>query len=292
MKDQASRLRELAAEKNSFDSKASLFDSGGRAIAVASGKGGVGKTNIVANMGTALARRGKRVTALDADLGLANLDILLNLNPPRNLNHVFRGEARAEEIVIEASPGFKIIPGASGIQALADLDDLRRSELLRAMIPLTRGDDFLLIDSAAGIGRNVIDMCLAAGEVIVVTNSEPTSLTDAYGLIKILWGRSPDATIRLVVNSAKNAADAKSVYGKLTDVIEKFLGRRIDYLGHVLKDERVGMAARRQTPFVVSYPRSPAAKSLEVLVDSLLNISPAPAEETGSFWKRLFDQGG
>jgi len=290
-KDQASSLRALAAktaQKNSGGKKAPFSSNSARAIAVASGKGGVGKTSLVANLGAALARRGKKVTALDADLGLANLDILLNLNPPRNLGHVFRGEAKAEKIVVEALPGFKVIPGASGIQALADLGSARRRELLNEIAPLTDGQDFILIDAAAGIGRNVIEMCLAAKEVLVVANAEPASLTDAYGLIKILWGRASETEVRLVVNSADDAAHAKAVHSKLNGVTSKFLSREINYLGHIVKDERVGMAALRQTPFVVAYPRSPAAKCLEVLADSLLNLSPPPADETLSFWKRLF----
>jgi flagellar biosynthesis protein FlhG len=254
-------------------------------LAVASGKGGVGKTSLVANLGAVLARRGRRVTALDADFGLANLDILLNLNPPRNLGHLLRGEARAAEVVVEAAPGLRVISGASGVQALADLGGGERRGLLEALAPLTDGQDFLFLDAAAGIGRNVVDLCRAAREVLLVTNAEPASLTDAYGLAKVVWAQDPEVEVRLVVNGVSGAEEGQAVHARLDEVVGRFLGRRLGYLGHVVRDEHVGRSARRQTPFVLAYPRCAASRCVEALADALLESAPSPAEE--GFWERL-----
>ncbi|MEW6489031.1 MAG: MinD/ParA family protein [Thermodesulfobacteriota bacterium] len=287
MRDQAQRLRELAARARAEDGETApaLASPPRRVLAVASGKGGVGKTSLVANLGAVLARRGRRVTVLDADFGLANLDILLNLNPPRNLGHLLRGEARAEEVVVEASPGLRVISGASGVQALADLGGEERRGLLEALAPLTDGQDFLLLDAAAGIGRNVVDLCRAAREVLLVTNAEPTSLTDAYGLAKVVWAQDPGVEVRLVVNGVAGAGEGQAVHARLDEVVMRFLRRRLAYLGHVARDEHVGRSARRQAPFVLAYPRCAASRCVEALAEALLESAPPPAEE--GFWERL-----
>lgn len=262
-------------------------------MAVASGKGGVGKTNVVANLGTLLAGRGLAVTILDADFGLANLDILLNLNPRRNLGHLLRGEAGPEEVLVEASPGLRVIPGATGMETLADLGDADRESLLSSLAPLTAGADLLLIDTAAGIGRNVVALCTAASEVILVTNPEPTSLTDAYGLTKVLLGRRPEGVIRLLVNSVSGAEEGQAVHRTLDEVVRRFLGAGIGYLGHLPKDDYVGRATRRQTPFVTAYPRCRASLGLAAVADALLGETrgrPKPGGEP-TFWRRLLAVG-
>jgi len=289
VKDQAERLRELAARTRSGADTAKAQGREGRVIAVASGKGGVGKTNLVANLGTVLARRGLRVTVLDADFGLANLDILLNLNPTKNLGHVLRGEARAGDVVVETADGLRVIPGASGVEALADLDGEERRALLAALAPLTGGQDLVLVDAAAGIGRNVIDLCQAAREVLLVTNAEPTSLTDAYGLLKVLWNRDGGVSVRLVVNGVAGPDEARAVHAKLDQVVGRFLSRRLAYLGFIARDEHVARAAQRQTPFVVAYPRCPASRSVEGLADALLESKAQPADQ--GFWHRLLAVG-
>jgi len=289
VKDQAQRLRELAARSRAGGGEPGEVPRAGRVLAVASGKGGVGKTNLVANLGTVLARRGCRVTILDADFGLANLDILLNLNPARNLGHVLRGEASAAEVVVEAADGLRVIPGASGVEALADLDPEERRGLLAALAPLTGGQDLVLVDAAAGIGRNVLDLCRAAGEVLLVTNAEPTSLTDAYGLLKVLWNRDGAVAVRLVVNSVAGAEEARAVHAKLDQVVARFLSRHLAYLGYISRDDHVARAAQRQTPFVVAYPRCPASRCVDALADALLESDVAPADQ--GFWQRLLAVG-
>jgi len=288
VRDQAQRLRELAAQR--VPEPLPEFQGAGRVLAVASGKGGVGKTSLAANLGTLLADRGYRVTLLDADFGLANLDIVLNLNPKRNLAHLLRGEAGASEVLVEAAPGLRVIPGATGIEALADLEVRERGKLLNALSPLTAGSDFLLLDTSAGIGRNVVDLCVAASEVILVTNPEPTSLTDAYGLLKVCLAKRSDTLVRLLVNMASGGEEARAVHRKLEQVIARFLGATIPYLGHVERDDCVGQATRRQVPFVSAYPRSRATRCLGAVADTLIG-APVAGAGTSGFWRRLLAVG-
>ncbi len=283
MKDQAERLRELALRVR--EPQAVPLPGRARVVAVTSGKGGVGKTSLVANLATVLARRGRRVTVLDADFGLANLDILLNLNPSRNLGDLLRGEAGAEEVVLEVEPGLRVIPGASGVDALAEVHGEERRRMLASLASLTGDQDLLLVDTAAGIGRNVLDLCGAAGEVLLVTNAEPTSLTDAYGLLKVLWGRRAAAQVRLVVNGVSGAAEGRAVHARLAQVVQRFLHRGLDYLGHIARDECVGLSALRQIPFVTAYPRSPASRCVEELAGALLEGAGEPSDT--EFWTRL-----
>jgi len=288
VKDQAQRLRELARSVRSPVGR-TLGTEAGRVLAVASGKGGVGKTSLVANLGLVLASRGHSVTVIDADFGLANLDILLNLSPHRNLSHLLRGEARPEDVVVEASPGMRVIPGASGIASLADLEDSERDRLLASLTALTGREEFVLVDTAAGIGRNVVALCLAAGEVVLVTNPEPTSLADAYGLTKVLWAQSPDTPILLVVNSVATPEEGRGVHERLDQVVARFLKGRLGYLGHIVRDAHVGRAAVRQTPFVTAYPRCAASRCLHVISDALLGSQSA---RSGSgFWQKLLAAG-
>lgn len=284
MSDQAARLRELAGLARA-DQAGAIDSSHATVLAVASGKGGVGKTNVVANVGFALAARGAKVLALDADFGLANLDILLNLAPRRNLGHLLRGEATAEEIVAEAAPGFSVVPGASGLHELADMDSGDRLRVVEGLSSLAGGYDFVLIDSAAGIGRNVIELCLAARRVLLVTDPQPTSLTDAYGLAKVLLGRDAGVELRLIVNSARSEEEGRAVAAKLNSVMKRFLNREVEYLGHIAKDDNVSRATQRQQPFVSAFPRSKAAKCVEALAEAL--AGSRSGGERSNFWSHL-----
>jgi len=287
--DQARRLRELAG-----NARRQPVEFGGgkvRVMAVASGKGGVGKTNLVANLGWQLAKNGATVLALDADFGLANLDIVLNLAPDKNLGHVVRGEATLAEVLKTAAQGFSVLPGASGISQLADLDGSVRLRLLESLALLSGEYDYLLLDTAAGIGRNVVDLCLAAQEVLLVTDPQPTSLTDAYGLAKVLAQREADIRLRVVVNSVASAGEGRAVWTKLNSVVKRFLGREVEYLGHILRDECVGRATARQMPFVAAFPRSGATKCVEELALAVGGETLGKGER-GGFWTRLASAAG
>lgn len=264
-----------------------------RVIAVASGKGGVGKTNVVVNLGLALARRGLRVALLDADLGTANVDIVLGLHPRYHLHHVVTGQKSLAEIIVNGPFGLQVIPGASGLPDLADLPEVQRDLLLRALLVLEGNTDLLLIDTCAGVGRNVVQFILAASELLLVTNPEPTALTDAYALLKVLANYQWPVLTKLVVNNARNGPEGDITGRKLAAVTEQFLGRRVDMIGTVPHDQSVVEAVKRQSPLLQSYPRSPAAVAINRLGERLWAGSAEvdSITEVSQFFKRLLSLG-
>ncbi len=260
---------------------------------MASGKGGVGKTNVVVNLGLALARRGLRVALLDADLGTANVDIVLGLHPRYHLHHVVTGQKSLAEIIVNGPFGLQVIPGASGLPDLADLPEVQRDLLLRALLVLEGNIDLLLIDTCAGVGRNVVQFILAASELLLVTNPEPTALTDAYALLKVLANYQWPVLTKLVVNNARNGPEGDITGRKLAAVTEQFLGRRVDMIGTVPHDQSVVEAVKRQSPLLQSYPRSPAAVAINRLGERLWAGSAEvdSITEVSQFFKRLLSLG-
>ncbi len=233
-----------------------------RTITIASGKGGVGKTNVVANLAIALRKMGKEVLILDADLGLSNVDILLQLAPRYNIQHVIRGEKRLRDVIVEGPHGIKVLPASSGVQELTHLDAFQRMRLLEEFEEYDGDIDILLIDTSAGISENVAFFCIASREIVIVTSPEPTALTDAYALIKVLFTRYQEKDFRVLVNSARNSADAKEVYRKLAVAADRFLNVSLDYLGYLPYDKSVHEAVRAQKPFVDMFPGGPASLAL------------------------------
>lgn len=264
-----------------------------RVIAVASGKGGVGKTNVAVNLGVALARRGLRVALLDADLGTANVDIMLGLQPRYHLHHVVTRQKSLSEIIVEGPFGLLVIPGASGLPDLADLPEAQREVLLRALLILEGHLDLLLIDTCAGVGRGVVQFILAAGELLLVTNPEPTALTDAYALLKVLAGYQSPVLTKLVINNARNSAEGEATGCKLATVSEQFLGRRVEMIGSLPHDQSVVEAIKRQSPLLKSFPRSPAALAINRLSERLWAGQTEAAATTGvgQFFKRMLGLG-
>ena len=262
-----------------------------RVISVTSGKGGVGKTNVVANLALALHNMDKRVLIFDADLGLANMDILLGLNPLYTISHVLKGEKRLEEILVTAPGGFKLLPAASGIQELTELDNSQRLFLLNELDSLQDLFDMLLIDTGAGISSNVMYFNFAAMEKVVIVTNEPTSLTDAYALIKILTHKYKQKRFKVLVNSARNSAEADRIYKQLSLVVDKFLGSpSLDYLGWIPYDKQIPMAVRQQQMVLQRYPRTPASKSFIKLADKLISdYKPAFEGDIKFFWRKLLN---
>lgn len=259
-----------------------------RVIAVSSGKGGVGKTNISVNLGLTLARRGIRVALLDADLGTANVDVMLGLHPRYHLQHLITGQRSLEEILMQAPHGMQIIPGASGLPDLADLPDAQREVLLRALMALDGTVDLLLIDTGAGVGRNVVQFILAAGEVLLVTTPEPTAVTDAYALMKVLAGYRMPIAVKLVVNDVANHTEGRAVAQRLIGVSEQFLGRKLDVVGILPHDKNVPNAVRQQTPIVELNPLSPMSGALNSLAESLWNnVEMEEVTGVSHFFKRI-----
>ncbi len=259
-----------------------------RVIAVASGKGGVGKTNVVANLACVLAAAGRRVMILDADLGLANLDVLLGFAPQYNLSHVLSGEKSLVDIVIDGPRGIKVIPASSGIQEVTRLDAREQRILLDQMEAFDGQFDYLFIDTAAGISEMVTSFLVAAHASVVVVTPEPTSMTDAYALIKVLHNRFGEQEFHLLLNSVRNMNEAEQVFDKLHLVCEKFLDISVDYLGYIPSDKAIPEAVRRQRAVVEMNPEAESSKQF-LRVARELEQMPVKKQTGGLqfFWRRL-----
>lgn len=266
LKDQAATLRDLADRKASQKRRARHS----RVMVVASGKGGVGKTNIAVNLGIALAQRGSKVAILDADMGLANVDIVLGLNPRYNLSHVINGERTLMEVMTRGPSGLGIIAGGSGVAELADIGQRQLERFVASLEELDEALDILLIDTGAGISRTVLSFALASDEALVVATPDPTSLADAYGLIKLLAIRNPQAQLRIVVNMCENEESGKEVFDKLNGVAMRFLSRKLDYAGSIPRDIMVQKAVQEFQPFYIAYPRCKATIAIGRMAEGLL----------------------
>ncbi len=273
MQDQAENLRQLVERLNAPHVIGKPIDSHSncRVIAITSGKGGVGKTNISVNFALDMASKGKKVLLFDADMGLANVDVMLGIVPHFNLAHVLTGQKTLAEIITDGPNGIKIVAsGSGGVRELADLNDEQRTKFLDALLALQNQSDLILIDTGAGLHRNVLAFVLAAEEVVVVTTPEPTSLMDAYGMIKILYREKKNPIINVIVNMASTQAEADEAGKKLTILARRFLNLEIDYLGFVPRDAAMIKAVKEQKPVILSAPNCLAALSIHQLVDTVL----------------------
>lgn len=278
IRDQAQGLRELVKKSKEFGTVAHPARLA-RIISVASGKGGVGKTNLVVNLGIALAKRGSRVLIIDADLGLANVDIVLGLTSRYNLYHVIKGEKKIHEIIVDGPEGIKVVAGGAGIQELANLSSSQRVQFIASLSELDSYADIILIDTSAGISQNVLGFVLASDETIIVTTPEPTAIRDAYGIIKAIALGNKDAKIRLVVNMASSPEEAEDVASRIETVARQFLDISVDKLGFILRDHLVSEAVIRQKPFMVIYPNSKAARCVESVADRLLGFEEKSSDK-------------
>ncbi|RJX20262.1 MAG: MinD/ParA family protein [Ammonifex sp.] len=261
--------------------------TGPRVIAVTSGKGGVGKTSLVVNLGLTLARKGQRVLLFDADLGLANIEVMLGVTPPYTLYEFLYGDKSMEEVVYSAPGGLQVISGGSGIHELAHLDSTQRQRILELLPFLRARTDFVLVDTGAGISKNVLGFVSAAEEVVLVITPEPTSLTDAYSLIKVLAKFKVHSEARLVVNRARDEQEARQAATKLQVVCNRFLDFNLSYLGTILEDEVVGQGVKEQQPFVLSKPSSSVSRSLNLLADCLIEGKDCSPQAADMFINRL-----
>jgi len=261
-----------------------------RVVSVTSGKGGVGKSNIVVNLGLALAHRGLKVLLIDADLGLGNLDILLGLNPAYTIRDALSLGLNLSEVIVEGPGGLKILPASSGIPELATLDEGQQLFLLTEMDHYTDDIDVVLIDTGAGISPNVLFFNLAAQERILVVNNQPPSLADAYALMKILAIQHGRRSFKVLANGLSHVREAESVYRTLLKVTERFLGPEItlDYLGFIPHDDAVPQAVLRQQPVLALYPESPASKSFVVIAQTLWESPPPRLDGNVKFFGRRF----
>ena len=279
--DQKGRRPSLGAGRSS-GSKA-------RVIAITSGKGGVGKTSIVANLGYAFAKMGKKVLILDADLGLGNLDVLLGLAPKYNLSHVIMGEKKIEEILVEGPGKMKILPASSGIQELTHLTREQKIQMFTQLDDLIDSVDILFIDTAAGISPNVMDFNATAQEIVVVVSPEPTSITDAYALMKVLSLKYSGKVCKLLVNKTTRPDEGREVFRQLHLVTDRFLDITSEYLGSILYDEKVTKGVKKQKIVSELYPDAQASRCFKDLVRKIAHMPPAnlPKDGRNLFWQHL-----
>ena len=262
-----------------------------RVIAVTSGKGGVGKTNIVANLGYTFARMGKKVLILDADLGLGNLDVLLGLAPKYNLSHVIMGEKSVGDIIVEGPGNMLILPASSGIQELTQLTAQQKVQILSELDGVIDSVDLLLIDTAAGISSNVMDFNVTAQEIIVVVSPEPTAITDAYALMKVLSLKYAEKCCKVIVNLANTAEQGREVFRQLHLVTERFLDMTVDYLGSVLVDAKMIKGVKQQKLVSELYPDTRASKCFDDLARKIFTQPPinVPKGDSNFFWHHLVE---
>jgi len=260
-----------------------------KVIAVTSGKGGVGKTNVSVNLAVSMANSGRSVLLFDADLGLANIDIALGLKPRFDIRHVISGERSLEEILIEGPSGVQIVPASSGVARLAALSQSERAGLIKAFSELSMRVDALIVDTGAGIDPTVLNFSSACQDIIVVLCDEPTSITDAYALIKVLNKDCGVKSFQILANMVDDDAQGRQLYGKISRVTDQFLDVHLGFIGSVPRDDFVRKAIQRQKAVISAYPRSKASKALADIankVDSSFS-SQASLGGLGFFVERL-----
>jgi flagellar biosynthesis protein FlhG len=282
--NQATTLKRMAYEK--------MGGSNLRVLAVSSGKGGVGKTNFVANLAYALSKRGKKVLVVDADLGLNNIDILLGLTPEKHIGHVLSGESNVEDIILQGPADIHVLPAGDGLQELTQLQPEKKMVLMDELDRVSQGYDFLIFDTGAGISTNVTFFCSAAHETILIATTEPTSLTDVYALIKILHNKHAQKHFRVIINSVSSEREAQGVYRNLTAVTDRFLeGVSLEYMGHILQDPNVPKAVRQQKAFLELYPFSKFSGCINELAEKISKEKHNPLSSEGDqpyFWRSAF----
>jgi flagellar biosynthesis protein FlhG len=279
--DQASTLRKI----NSNDKTDSV-----RVISFTSGKGGVGKTNIVSNLAFLFCELGKKVLVLDADMGLANIDIMLGLTPEYTLEHVLKGQKKLNDIIVEGPGGMKIIPASSGIQELSELTHEQKILLISEFSTIKDKIDLFLIDTGAGISSNVMYFNIASQEKIVVVTPEPTSITDAYAIMKVMTNKFAEKYFKLIANEVRDENEAKAVYKNISSVAERFLNISIEWVGYIVKDEHVPMAVKNQKLVTVLYPRAESSLCFIRLAKNILDSKTfvVPGGNIGFFWNKIF----
>ncbi len=269
MEDQAQKLRKMIEEAKKsrqdadVDGLKALKDTDSRVIAVSSGKGGVGKTSLTVNLAIALAKKGKEVYIIDADLGLANVDVLLGLIPTYTLYHIMNEEKSLDDVVVEGPMGIKIVSGGSGIRELANMSKDKLYSLIRSLQLLNDRADYIFIDTGAGISDSVLCFIKAANDLLVVVSPDPASITDAYALLKNV--SSEQRNISIIVNSVRSKKEADDVFKRLEIVCNSFLKLTINQIGYVLEDANVRNASREQKPFYLEYPNSGASNCVELI---------------------------
>lgn len=283
MTDQAEQLREIMKSRTSEVPKGKT-----RIISVSSGKGGVGKTNTSINLAIAYAQMGKKVIVMDADLGLANVNVILGIIPKYNLYHLIRKQKSLKDIILDTPYGIQIVAGASGFSKIANLSIEEREAFIQELSELYTAD-VVIIDTSAGVSNNVLDFVAASDDAIIVTTPEPTAITDAYGIIKIIATEidNMNLSLKLVVNRVRSVTEGKKVAERVINIAGQFLNLKVDYLGYVYDDPVVANSVLKQKPFIVTEPNSKASICIKHLVGRLEKMEYKEGKGIGHFLKKL-----
>ena len=278
--DQATELRRLMSRL-----KEEKPVGAARVVAVTSGKGGVGKTNVAVNLSARLSKMGRRVALLDADMGMANADVICNATATVTLAHVVAGRKQLADAMLEGPGGFTLVPGASGLAQMANLSEFERARVVSLFRQLESDYDMLLIDTGAGIGPNVMSFLLAADDLLVITTPEPTAITDAYALVKAVSRQRESIPVNLFVNQVQDSTEAKAVFERISAVCRRFLGLSLIDAGHMVSDPRVTASVRRRRPFVLDSPDAPASLCVRQLAHKLDRDAAEP--DNRGFFRRV-----
>ncbi|RKD34454.1 MinD/ParA family protein [Thermohalobacter berrensis] len=299
MRDQAEKLREIMRDlkfSNNINNNRKRTKNT-RVLAITSGKGGVGKTNFTVNLAISLSNLGYKVVIFDADIGLANIDVLFGIYPKYTLADIINGRKNILDIITDGPNGIKIIAGGSGITELMNVDRIMLDKLSNQLEKLESMADFILIDTGAGVANTVLNFVKAADEVILVTTPEPTSLTDAYAMIKVLTMMDEDNKIQLVINRVKNSKEANDIYEKIEKVSSRFLNVNVEYLGYLYNSKLLTDSVIKQNPLLLMYPNSPIAKKINGIALKILGDQKSYEDSSGikkfvNVFKSFLDKGG
>jgi flagellar biosynthesis protein FlhG len=288
--DQAAKLRELVLDKKETEAKSKI--TGVKSVAILSGKGGVGKSNLAVNLAIALAGQGLRATLLDADLGLANIDILFGVLPKYNLGHVLRGEKELSEILFKVGERVTIIPGGAGLRELADIDDQRQQWMIDRLSFLENETDVLILDTSAGLHKNVLAFAMACDITILLTTPEPTAIRDSYSVLKSLWqATGGDVNVGLVVNMASDKNEASMVADRILSAASQFLGFNASYLGCIVWDAALRDSVKKRKPLLMEDAETVSVPCFKELAAKISAVPPdAVGKKRDSFLKRLAKQ--
>ncbi len=279
MMDQAYKLRQVVNNIKTRESAGQVKDQSecknkaAKVITVTSGKGGVGKTNITVNLALALSKMGLKVIVIDADFGLANIEVLLGITPEFTLLDVIKGKKSIFEVLCDGPQNIKFISGGSGVEELVKLDKEQLDKFLENIGLLDKLVDIILIDTGAGLSDSVMNFVMAADEILLVTTPEPTSIMDAYALIKMVSNRDKSKNIRIIANRVESPGEAEDVINKLRIVAHNFLSMEVNPLGYVFRDDMVIKAVKIQQPFLLKYPKCHAARQIEDISKKIADIA-------------------
>lgn len=292
MLDQAASLRKLVSQK-AYDVQDVEIGKIPKILTVTSGKGGVGKSNFVVNLAIVLQRKGKKVLILDTDIGMANDDILMGFFPKYDIGHILFDNMSLEDVIIEGPFGVKLLPGGSGMTKLNQITEEIRENFIRKISTL-RDLDFIIIDTGAGADDKILRFIASSEDLIILTTPEPTALTDAYSLLKLVNHFNIKENAKVVINKALNSKEAISTFNKFNNTSKKFLNIDLEYLGFIMEDRKVTEAVRNQSPFVLSFPNSYATKNIESIANSLIGNGESFEKDNikdvsiQSFFKKMF----